>query len=45
MGEVNADENNTKESDWSAFSESFISVTPLTIDMTDYKAYKEYKNN
>lgn len=45
MGEVYADENNTKESDWSAFSASFISVTPLTIDMTDYKVYKEYKNN
>lgn len=43
MGSVNSDESNSPESDWVTFLNGYVSVTPLTIDMTDHKAYNEYK--
>lgn len=43
MGDVNSSPENTLQTDWGAFLENYISVTPLTIDMTDYNALKEYK--
>lgn len=43
MGEVKSDPSNDEETDWYAFSNGYISVTPLTIDSTDYSVLKEYK--
>lgn len=43
MGDVKPDPNNDSNSDWGAFIDGYITITPLTIDMTDYKIYREYK--
>ena len=43
MGDVNTDPTNASDSDWSSFLDGYISITPLTIDMTDYKTLNEYK--
>lgn len=42
MGEVHPDPTNEEDTDWQAYKNGYTSVTPLTIDMTDLKAYKEY---
>ena len=44
MGIVEPDPTNESDTDWFAFSEGYISVTPLTIDMTDIKALVNIKN-
>lgn len=43
MGDVRSDETNDDFTDWTSFLNGYTSVTPLTIDMTDLKAYNEYK--
>lgn len=43
MGDVNADPSNSDDTDWHAFLNGYISVSPLTIDMTDFNCYNEYK--
>lgn len=43
MGEVNSDESNDVDTDWYAYLNGYTSITPLTIDMTDFKVYNEYK--
>lgn len=43
MGDVGSDCTNDVDTDWAVFLDGFTSVTPLTIDMTDLKAYNEYK--
>ena len=43
MGVVEPDKTNDDETDWYAFSNNYISITPLTIDSTDYNVLKEYK--
>ena len=43
MGIVEPDPSNDPDTDWAAFSSGYISVTPLTIDMTDVKALENIK--
>lgn len=44
MSDVSSYLDNDCETDWYAFLNNYISITPLTIDSTDYKMLKEYKN-
>lgn len=43
MGDVQSDPSNDSDADWTVFSNGYISITPLTIDSTDYSLLKEYK--
>lgn len=45
MGTVLNDPTNAPDTDWGAYSNGYISITPLTIDMTDFKAINVYKKN